>query len=168
MLTSYVGFYQKYGFRLVIDYGKEEDIINKMVRLAKKVANYKVKDVLNNLKKIIKFIEKYKKDVLVKTIYNSNEYTSIGSLSDFISKIGFIYFTMTAYKKYTFGKFIEKLNDKKCFILSTLFDCFNNLQYIEFKYKNKKIIPIFLVNYYKLFIYANNFGWNGKYMKKIE
>ena len=34
LITSYVGFYQKYGFRLVIDYGKEEDITNNMVLLA--------------------------------------------------------------------------------------------------------------------------------------
>ena len=52
LLTSYIGFYQKYGFRLVIDYGKEEDITNNMVLLAKKVANYKVKDILENLKKL--------------------------------------------------------------------------------------------------------------------
>ena len=81
---------------------------------------------------------------------------------------GFLYFTMAPYKKYTFGKFIEKLNDKKCFMLSQFFDILYNFKYIEFKYKNKKIIPKFLVDYCKLFIYKNGFNWNGEYMKKIE
>jgi hypothetical protein len=168
LLISYVGFYQKYGFRLVIDYGKEEDITNKMVLLAKKVANYKVKDILKNFKEIIKFIEKYKQDVEVKTKYNYNDYTRIDSLGAFISSIGYLYFTMAPYKKYTFGKFIEKLNDKKCFMLSQLFYSLNNFQYIEFKYKNKIIIPYFLVDYYKLIIYMDNFNWQGKFMKKID
>ena len=168
LLTSYVGFYQKYGFRLVIDYGKEEDITNNMVRLAKKVSNYKVKDILKNFKEIIKFVEKYKQNIQVKSKYNFNEYTTINNLGEFINNIGYLYFTMTPYKKYKFGKFIEKLNDKKCFILSQLFYSLNNIQYIEFKYKNKKIISNFLVDYLKLFIYTNNFGWNGKYMKKID
>ena len=168
LLTSYVGFYQKYGFRLVINYGKEEDITNKMVLLAKKVANYKVKDILKNFKEIIKFIEKYKQDVEVKTKYNYNDYTRIDSLGAFISSIGYLYFTMAPYKKYTFGKFIEKLNDKKCFMLSQLFYSLNNFQYIEFKYKNKIIIPYFLVDYYKLIIYMDNFNWQGKFMKKID
>jgi hypothetical protein len=53
-------------------------------------------------------------------------------------------------------------------MLSQLFYSLNNIQYIEFKYKNKKIISNFLVDYLKLFIYTNNFGWNGKFMKKIE
>jgi hypothetical protein len=168
LITSYVGFYQKYGFRLVIDYGKEQDITNNMVRLAKKVSNYKVKDILKNFKEIIKFVEKYKQKIQVKSKYNYNEYTSINSLAEFINNIGYLYFTMTPYKKYTFGKFIEKLNDKKCFMLSQLFYSINNIQYIEFKYKNKKIISNFLVDYLKLFIYTNNFSWNGKFMKKIE
>jgi hypothetical protein len=30
----------------------------------------------------------------------------------------YLYFTMTPYKKYTFGKFIEKLNNEKFFMLS--------------------------------------------------
>ena len=168
LLISYVGFYQKFGFRLVIDYGKEEDITNKMVLLAKKVANYKVKDILKNFKEIIKFIEKYKQDVEVKTKYNYNDYTRIDSLGAFISSIGYLYFTMAPYKKYTFGKFIEKLNDKKCFMLSQLFYSLNNFQYIEFKYKNKIIIPYFLVDYHKLSIYKDNFNWQGKFMKKID
>ena len=168
LLISYVGFYQKFGFRLVIDYGKEEDITNKMVLLAKKVANYKVKDILKNFKEIIKFIEKYKQDVEVKTKYNYNDYTRIDSLGAFISSIGYLYFTMAPYKKYTFGKFIEKLNDKKCFMLSQLFYSLNNFQYIEFKYKNKIIIPYFLVDYHKLSIYKDNFNWQGKIMKKID
>jgi hypothetical protein len=168
LITSYVGFYQKYGFRLVIDYGKEQDITNNMVRLAKKVSNYKVKDILKNFKEIIKFVEKYKQKIQVKSKYNFNEFTSINSLGEFIYNIGYLYFTMTPYKKYTFGKFIEKLNDKKCFMLSQLLYSLNNIQYIEFKYKNKKIISNFLVDYFKLFIYTNNFNWNGKFMKKID
>jgi hypothetical protein len=168
LITSYVGFYQKYGFRLVTNYGKEEDITNNMVRLAKKVSNYKVKDILKNFKEIIKFVEKYKQKIQVKNKYNFNEYTTISNLSDFIFNIGYLYFTMSPYKNYTFGKFIEKLNVKKCFMLSQLFFSLNNIQYIEFKYKNKTIIPHFLVNYYKLFLYTNNFSWSGIYMKKID
>ena len=112
-------------------------------------------------------MEKYKQDVEVKTIYKYNDYTRIDSLGAFISSIGYLYFTMAPYKKYTFGKFIEKLNDKKCFMLSQFFDILYNFKYIEFKYKNKKIIPKFLVDYCKLFIYKNGFNWNGEYMKKI-
>ena len=121
LLTSYVGFYQKYGFRLVIDYGKEKDITKNMVYLAKKVANYKVKDILKNLKEIINFIEKYKQNVEVKSKYNYNNYTIINSLGEFMANTGYLYFTMAPYKKYSFGKFIEKLNEKKCFMLSQLF-----------------------------------------------
>jgi hypothetical protein len=183
LLTSYIGFYQKYGFRLVINYGKEEDITNKMVVLAKKVANYKVKDILKNFKEIIKLVEKYKQNVLVKTIYKYDEYESIVaesyyshqsgrmevvSLGKFMNNLGYLYFTMAPYKKYTFGKFIEKLNDKKCFMLSEFFNILYNFNYIEFKYKNKKIIPKFLVDFCKLSIYKNGFNWNGEYMKKIE
>ena len=183
LLTSYIGFYQKYGFRLVINYGKEEDITNKMVLLAKKVANYKVKDILKNFKEIIKLVEKYKQNVLVKTIYKYDEYESIiaesyyshqsgrmevVSLGKFMHNLGYLYFTMAPYKKYTFGKFIEKLNDKKCFMLSEFFNILYNFNYIEFKYKNKKIIPKFLVDFCKLSIYKNGFNWNGEYMKKIE
>jgi hypothetical protein len=168
LLTSYIGFYQKHGFRLVINYGKEEDITNNMVLLAKKVANYKVKDILENLKKIINLVEKYKKNVQVKTIYKYDEYVSIENLGEFIYIFGFLYFCMMTYKRDKFGKFIEKLNDEKCFMLSQLFDNLNKLRYIEFKYKNKKIIPNFLVDYYKLFLYSYNFGWNGYYMKKID
>jgi hypothetical protein len=84
LITSYIGFYQKYGFRLVIDYGKEEDITNNMVLLAKKVANYKVKDILENLKEIINLVEKYKKNVQVKTIHKYDEYVPIENLSEFI------------------------------------------------------------------------------------
>jgi hypothetical protein len=168
LITSYIGFYQKYGFRLVIDYGKEEDITNNMVLLAKKVANYKVKDILENLKKIINLVEKYKKNVQVKTIYKYDEYTPIENLSEFISNFGFLYFCMMTYKRDKFGIFIEKLNDEKCFMLSQLFKSLNNIQYIEFKYKNKKIISQFLVDYFKLFIYKDNFNWKGYYMKKID
>ena len=167
LLTSYIGFYQKNGFRLVINYGKEEDITNKMVLLAKKVANYKVKDILKNFKEIINLIEKYKQNVQVKTIYNYNEYSSLNDLGNFIANIVYLYFSMDPYKKYKFGKFIEKLNDEKCFMLSKLFYSLNNIQYIEFKYKNKKIIPHFLVDYFKLLIYKDNFNWQGYYMKKI-
>ena len=42
-----------------------------MVLLAKKVANYKVKDILKNFKEIIKFIVKYKQNVEVKIITNA-------------------------------------------------------------------------------------------------
>lgn len=168
LITSYIGFYQKYGFRLVINYGKEEDITNNMVLLAKKVANYKVKDILENLKKIINLVEKYKKNVQVKTIYKYDEYAPIENLSEFISNFGFLYFCMMTYKRDKFGIFIEKLNNEKCFILSQLFDNLNKLRYIEFKYKNKKIIPNFLVDYYKLFLYSYNFNWQGYYMKKID
>lgn len=168
LLTSYIGFYQKHGFRLVIDTGKEEDITNNMVLLAKKVANYKVKDILENFKKIINLVEKYKQNIQVKTKYNYNEYSSLYNLGEFISNFGFLYYSMLSYKKYKFGKFIEKLNDEKCFMLSQLFNSLNNIQYIEFKYKNKKIISQFLVDYFKLFIYKDNFNWQGYYMKKID
>jgi len=55
----------------------------------------------------------------------------------------------------------EKINKEKCFMLSQLFNNLNNLRYIEFKYKNKRIIPNFLIDYY-------NFGFQGYYMKKID
>jgi len=53
-------------------------------------------------------------------------------------------------------------------MLSQLFYSLNNIEYIEFKYKNKIIIPNFLVDYYKLSIYIDNFSWQGKFMKKIK
>jgi hypothetical protein len=72
------------------------------------------------------------------------------------------------YKRDKFGKFIEKLNNEKCFMLSQLFDNLNKLRHVEFKYKNKKIIPNFLVDYYKLIVYSYNFNWKGYYMEKID
>jgi len=168
LITSYIGFYQKFGFRLVIEHDKEEDITNNMVRLAKKVSNYKVKDILENFKEIIKFVEKYKQKVEIKSLYNYTTKSPIYSLAEFIKNIGYLYFTMAPYKKYTFGQFIEKLNNKKCFMLSQLFTSIRSIEFIEFSYEKKKIIPHFLIDYYRLFIYKNNYEWKGYYMKKIK
>ena len=58
LLISYYEFYQKFGFRLIIE-NSEEDITKIMVSLAKKV-----KDILENFRKIIQFVEKYKQKML--------------------------------------------------------------------------------------------------------
>jgi hypothetical protein len=167
LLTSYIGFYQKFGFRLIIDYGKEEDITNIMYKLAKKVANYKVKDILESFKEIINFVIKYKQKIKVKSINNFTNRNPINQLAKFINNIGYLYFVMGPYKKYKFGQFIEKLNNKKCFMLSQLFTSLNFINYIEFSYENKKIIPDFLIDYHKLYIYKDNFNWQGYLMKKF-
>jgi hypothetical protein len=170
LLTSYNGFYQKLGFRLVIIDG-EKDITKIMVSLSKKVSNYKVKDILENFKKIIRLVEKYKKKISVKYIgkYEKILYEkSLDNLKDFIYEFGFLYFSMLPYKNYTFGKYLEKMNSKKCFILSKLFEILNNNDYFEFSYNKQKIISHFLLDYIKLSIYRSNYQWEGIFMKKIE
>ena len=170
LITSYNGFYQKFGFRLVIE-NDEKNITNIMVRLAKKVSNYKVKDILENFMEIIQFVEKYKKNVRVLEIIDWSKIlkeTTLKDLKKFMYDIGYLYFAMMPYKKYTFGKFIEKINNEKCFMLSQLFDSLNNIIYVEFRYDKKKIISHFLLDYHNLIIYRNQFGWSGMYMKKIK
>jgi len=170
LLTSYNGFYQKLGFRLVIIDG-EKDITKIMVSLAKKVSNYKVKDILENFKKIIRLVEKYKKKISVKYIgkYEKILYEkSLDNLKDFIYEFGFLCFSMLPYKNYTFGKYLEKLNTKKCFVLSKLFEILNNNDYFEFSYNKQKIISHFLLDYIKLSIYRYNYQWEGIFIKKIE
>jgi hypothetical protein len=170
LLTSYNGFYQKLGFRLVIENG-EKDITKIMVSLAKKVSNYKVKDILENFREIIRFVEKYKQKIIVKYIgkYEKILYEkSLDNLKDFIYDFGFLYFSMLPYKNYTFGKYLEKMNSKKCFILSKLFEILSNNYYFNFSYNKKEIISHFLLDYIKLSIYRNNYQWKGIFMKKIE
>ena len=170
LLTSYNGFYHKLGFRLVIVDG-EEDITKKMISLAKKVSNYKVKDILENFRKIIRFVEKYKKKITVKYIgkYEKMLYEKpLDNLKDFINDFGFLCFSMLPYKNYTFGKYLEKMNSKKCFILSKLFEILSNNDYFNFSYNKEKIISHFLLDYIKLSIYRNNYQWKGIFMKKIE
>ena len=169
LLTSYNGFYHKLGFRLVIE-DSEEDITKKMVSLSKKVSNYKVKDILENFRKIIHFVEKYKKKIIVKYIgkYEKILYEKpLYNLKDFIYDFGFLCFSMLPYKNYTFGKYLEKMNSKKCFILSKLFEILSNNDYFNFSYNKEKIISHFLLDYIKLSIYRNNYQWKGIFMKKI-
>lgn len=170
LLTSYNGFYQKLGFRLVIE-DSEEDITNKMISLAKKVSNYKVKDILENFRGIIRFVEKYKKKITVNYIgkYEKILYEKpLDNLKNFMYNIGYLCFIMLPYKNYTFGKYLEKMNSKKCFILSQLFETLSNIDYFQFAYNKKEIISHFLLDYIKLSIYRNNYQWKGIFMKKIE
>lgn len=170
LLTSYNGFYHKLGFRLVIEDG-EKDITKIMVSLAKKVSNYKVKDILENFRKIIRFVEKYKQKIIVKYIgkYEKIIYEkTLDNLKNFMYNIGYLCFIMLSYKNYTFGKYLEKMNSKKCFILSKLFEILNNNDYFNFSYNKKEIISHFLLDYIKLSIYRNNYHWEGIFMKKIE
>jgi hypothetical protein len=75
---------------------------------------------------------------------------------------------MIPYKNYTFRKFIEKINIKKCFILSHLFEILSNIHYFEFSYNKEKIISKFLLDYIKFSIYRNDYQGKGILMKKIE
>ena len=70
LLTSYYGFYQKFGFQLIVE-NSEEDITKIMVSLAKKVSKYKIKDILENFREIIRFVEKYKNKTKIKYIENT-------------------------------------------------------------------------------------------------
>jgi len=79
--------------------------------------------------------------------------------------IGYI---MLPYKNYKFSKFIEKINTKKCFILSQLFEILSKNDYLIFTYNKQKIISKFLLDYIKLSIYRDNYQWQGIFMKKIE
>ena len=82
--------------------------------------------------------------------------------------IGYLCFIMLPYKNYTFGKYIEKINSKKCFILSKLFEILSDNDYFQFANNKQKIISHFLLDYIKLSIYRNNYQWQGIFMKKIE
>ena len=169
LLTAYNGFYQKFGFRLIIEEG-EEDITKIMVSLAKKISNYKIKAILENLKKIIRFVEKYKQKTQVTLILKYDKIIlekKLDNLNNFMYNIGYLYFIMLPYKNYTFGKYIEKINSKKCFMLSQLFETLSNIDYFQFSHNKQKIISKFLLNYNKLDIYRNNYQWKGFFMKKI-
>lgn len=171
LLTSYYGFYQKFGFRLIIENDREEDITEIMVSLAKKVSNYKVKDILENFRKIIRFVEKYKKKIIVKYIEKRNRIINekpLDNLKEFMYNIGYLCFIMLPYKNYIFGKYLEKINSKKCFMLSQLFETLSDIDYFEFAYNKQKIISQFLLDYIKLDIYRSNYGWKGIFMKKIK
>ena len=56
LITSYIGFYQKFGFRLVIEHDIEEDITNKILRK-------KIKSMVERLTS-----KYYDKSVCVKTL----------------------------------------------------------------------------------------------------
>ena len=169
LLTSYYGFYQKFGFRLIVE-NSEEDITKIMVSLAKKVSKYKIKDILENFREIIRFVEKYKNKTKIKYIekWDKTIYEKpLDDLKDLMYNIGYLCFTMIPYKNYTFRKFIEKINIKKCFILSHLFEILSNIHYFEFSYNKEKIISKFLLDYIKFSIYRNDYQYKGIFMKKI-
>jgi len=169
LLTSYYGFYQKFGFRLIVE-NSEEDITKIMVSLAKKVSKYKIKDILENFREIIRFVEKYKNKTKIKYIekWDKTIYEKpLDDLKDLMYNICYLCFTMIPYKNYTFRKFIEKINIKKCFILSHLFEILSNIHYFEFSYNKEKIISKFLLDYIKFSIYRNDYQWKGILMKKI-
>ena len=170
LLTSYYGFYQKFGFRLIIE-NSEEDITKIMVRLAKKVSKYKIKDILENFREIIRFVEKYKQKTKItyierwdKIIYEK----PLDNLKELMYNIGYICFIMLPYKNYTFSKFCEKINSKKCFMLSQLFEILSDIDYFEFSYNKEKITSEFLLDYNRFSIYRNDYQWKGFFMKKIE
>ena len=136
LLTSYYGFYQKFGFQLIVE-NSEEDITKIMVSLAKKVSKYKIKDILENFREIIRFVEKYKNKTKIKYIEKWNKTINekpLDHLKELMYNIGYLCFTMIPYKNYTFRKFIEIINIKKCFILSHLFEILSNIDYFEFSY----------------------------------
>ena len=169
LLTSYYGFYQKFGFRLIVE-NSEEDITKIMVSLAKKVSKYKIKDILENFREIIRFVEKYKNKTKIKCItkWDKTIYEKpLDHLNELMYNIGYLCFTMIPYKNYTFRKFIEKINIKKCFILSHLFEILSNIDYFEFSYNKEKIISKFLLDYIKFSIYRNDYQGKGILMKKI-
>jgi hypothetical protein len=170
LLTSYYGFYQKFGFRLIVE-NSEEDITKKMVSLSKKVSKYKIKDILENFREIIRFVEKYKNKTKIKYIEKWDKTINekpLDHLKELMYNIGYLCFTMIPYKNYTFRKFIEKINIKKCFILSHLFEILSNINYFEFSYNKEKIISKFLLDYIKFSIYRNDYQFYGIFMKKIE
>lgn len=170
LLTSYTGFYQKFGFKLIIE-DNRKDITKKMVNLAKKVSNYKIKNILHNLKDIINFVEKYTNKIQVKYIDKYDKIIMQKKLEDynkFIYNIGYLYFTMISYKNYTFKKYIIKLNNKKCFILSQLFEILKNNLYFEFEYEKEKIKSLFFLDFIKLSIYRNQYEHKGIFVKKLS
>jgi hypothetical protein len=173
LITSNIGFYQKFGFRLITQNG--EDINNNLINISKKVSNYKVNIILNIFLKIIKLIEKHKKNITVKCIRpysNIIEENKLKNISLYVFNLAFIIFALEPYKKYTFGECVKKMNEDKCFMLSKLLnrltnDIENGTTYFEFKFEKEKIKSQFLYDFYKLCIYSNNFQDNGFFMKKL-
>ena len=92
----------------------------------------------------------------------------LDNLKELMYNIGYICFIMLPYKNYTFSKFIEKINSKKCFMLSQLFEILSNINYFEFSYNKEKIISEFLLDYNKFSIYRNDYQWKGFFIKKIK
>jgi hypothetical protein len=169
LLTSNIGFYQKLGFKLIIENNKK-DITKTMIQLAKKVGNYKIKNILQNLKDIINLVEKYTNKIQVSYIEKYDKIIIEKKLEDyknFIYNIGYLYFIMISYKNYTFQKYILTLNNKKCFILSQLFEILNYILYFEFSYEKEKIKSPFFLDYIKLVIYRTHYQWKGIFMKSL-
>ena len=171
LITSHLGFYQKFGFRLVTD--NDEDIDNRMIKIARKVSNYKVSDILRNFEKIIRLIEKHKENVFVKKI-NSWDKTlqeeKLNEISKYMFNLGYLYYSLSGYRGSTFGECMKKMNENKCFMVSQIFDCLVNdtdMLYVEFKSGKEKIKSIFLYDFYKLCIYRKNYQWKGMYCKSL-
>ncbi len=173
LITSNIGFYQKFGFRLI---NKNcEDINNILINISKKVSNYKVNNILNIFLKIIKLIEKYKRNIIVKRIIPYSKIVEENKLKDislYVFNLGYIIFALEPYKKYTFGECVKKMNEDKCFMLSKLLNCLTNdienwTTYYEFTFEKEKIKSQFLYDFYKLCIYRNNFQFDGIFMKKL-
>jgi hypothetical protein len=148
--------------------------------------------ILQNLKDIIKLVEKYTNKIQVTYIEKYDKIIIKKNLEDyknFIYNIGYLYCTikkcyaflnsrnnktkgfiictMISYKNYTFEKYIIEINNKKCFMLSQLFEILNNILYFEFSYEKEKIKSSFFLDYIKLAIYRNHYEWKGIFMKSL-
>lgn len=125
LITSYSTFYQKFGFKL---YTKKGDNIDKdMIELARKVSKYNVGKIFKDIEKIIKFIEKYRGDIMIKKVnlYDKLlEDIRISNYQDLLKKLVYLSYILEPYSRESFGNFLGILNDRECYKLSQFFDLF--------------------------------------------
>ena len=72
-----------------------------------------IKDILENFREIIRFVEKYKNKTKIKYIEKWDKTINekpLDHLKELMYNIGYLCFTMIPYKNYTFRKFIEIIN----------------------------------------------------------
>lgn len=165
-------FYQKFGFRLITKIGDDKN--NEMKKCAKKLGDYKIKDIYRNFGEILKFCERYREKIETKIIIAWEKVIEVKELDNYKDVIeAFVYLMhiMKSYKRKTFREFLEKLNEKECYNLHKFMSYLLNdykLFPIAYIYKNKKVESNFLLDYYKLYIYRNNWQWEGLYVLQLK
>lgn len=156
LLTTNSTFYGKFGFKLVTS-NRNIIVDEKMIKLSKKLKNYKIEKIINELEKIT---ENTKKIQNIKFVgYNFTERkVKDKDISDYVKIIKKIIKILHKYKNNKLGNTLELLQNKNCKELSFLLKNICNLPY-KFNSIHSKFLEDFLtLNYLRW-----NYNWNGMY-----